>query len=112
MRPLEIAIVILVLASLAEPLIRWHTKPRWFAFVPSALLLVVVAQILMEGYRWQMVPLYIFACILFVLTQTDRARKRNAIASPEFCACHTRRAVADCRERAAGAGSSTAIARA
>jgi len=77
MRPLEIAIAILILASLVEPLIRWHNKPRWLAFVPSALLLVVVAQILLEGYRWQMVPLYLFAVILFALTLKVSRDKSN-----------------------------------
>ena len=86
MRPLEIAIAILIFASLIEPLIRWHNKPRWFAFVPSAALLAVIAQILLEGYRWQMVPLYLFAVILFVLSfrRITRASETTPLREPEL----------------------------
>jgi predicted dienelactone hydrolase len=67
MRQLEIALLVLILFSIIEPVLSFR-KPRWWAFLPAVSIAVAVLQIGIEGYRWQMVPAYILAVIIFLLT--------------------------------------------
>lgn len=60
MRPLEILIPIL----LAVYLIWKHPRPMWVRFVPAITLLISLAHFAIEGYRWQMVPLYTLTALL------------------------------------------------
>ena len=59
MRPLEILIPILLAAYLL-----WkHPRPMWVRLLPALTLLISLAHFAMEGYRWQMVPLYTLAAL-------------------------------------------------
>jgi predicted dienelactone hydrolase len=64
MRPLEILLSLLIALCFLRPLLpqRW----RWLDFLPAAALAAAVLQIVIEGYRWQMLPLYLLAGGLFV----------------------------------------------
>ena len=54
MRPFEILIPIL----LALPAI-WHRpRPFWIRMLPAVTFIVLVLHLILEGYRWQMIPLY------------------------------------------------------
>ncbi|MEV0431535.1 hypothetical protein [Micromonospora sp. NPDC050495] len=85
MRPLEIMLVItnlLVLAALTVPLPGRTGRVRRAA--PPLALLVMAAQLLVEGQRWQMVPAYALSAIFFVawLVRTvapARAARRGRI---------------------------------
>jgi predicted dienelactone hydrolase len=65
MRPFEILLAVLVALCFLRPLFpaRW----RRLDFLPSAALAAAVLQIIFEGYRWQMLPLYLLAVGLFLL---------------------------------------------
>src|SRR5215207_6569318 len=54
MRPLEIMIPVL----LAVYLLWRRPRPRWIQFLPAFTLLIILIHWLIEGYRWQMIPLY------------------------------------------------------
>lgn len=82
MRPLEIGLLILIFISIVEPVLPFR-KPRWVAYLSAITLIVALAQIFIEGYRWQMVPAYIFALAIFALnvkrmirTSSDQPRVR------------------------------------
>ena len=60
MRPLEISIPVL----LAAYLIWRHPRPLWIQLLPLLTLVIALIHIPVEGYRWQMIPLYALTAIL------------------------------------------------
>ena len=66
MRPLEI----LILVALLSPLI-WQlfsrNRPKWLAVFPIVGLLVTILHLVLEGYRWQMIPAYLLTAVFFLL---------------------------------------------
>ncbi len=60
MRPLEIIIPILLAVLLLYP----HPRPMIIQLVPAAVSIVTLAHFTLEGYRWQMIPLYLLVLIL------------------------------------------------
>ena len=62
MRPLEITIPILLAIHLL-----WR-RPRafWVQLLPAFTLLLVLIHFMVEGYRWQMVPLYVMTALLAI----------------------------------------------
>ncbi|HSL43297.1 MAG TPA: hypothetical protein VK897_07690 [Anaerolineales bacterium] len=60
MRPLEILIPIPLALYLMWP----HPRPRPVRLLPAAALLLTLLHFVIEGYRWQMVPLYVMAGLL------------------------------------------------
>ena len=62
MRNLELALGILLFANLLLPLLLGR-RPRWLNTLPILAALVMLAHLLLEGYRWQMIPLYVL-CLL------------------------------------------------
>ncbi|HEX5807820.1 MAG TPA: hypothetical protein VFY25_04090 [Anaerolineales bacterium] len=71
MRPLEIVIPILLTLYLLWP----HPRLRIIRVFPTAALLVMLIHLILEGYRWQMVPLYGLTALL---TFTSLLRLRSA----------------------------------
>jgi predicted dienelactone hydrolase len=62
MRPLEITIPILLTTYLL-----WsHPRPAAIRFLPLAVLALTLIHILVEGYRWQMIPMYALTMLLVV----------------------------------------------
>jgi predicted dienelactone hydrolase len=62
MRPLEITILIL----LAVYLLWRHPRPFAIRLLPSAALLLIMIHLVVEGYRWQMIPLYLLTIALTI----------------------------------------------
>ncbi len=60
MRPLEIVISILLAGFLLWP----HPQPLIVQLAPAAALITILVHFTLEGYRWQMIPLYVLALIL------------------------------------------------
>ncbi|NWF65318.1 MAG: hypothetical protein HXY38_13550 [Chloroflexi bacterium] len=60
MRPFEIIIP----ALLAIYLLWKHPRPTWVRFFPACALIVSLAHFSVEGYRWQMIPLYVLTGLL------------------------------------------------
>jgi hypothetical protein len=87
MRILEIILALLLFASLILPLLAGR-RTRWLNLLPVGTAAVMLAQIGLEGYRWQMLPLYGLSLIFFItgglgwLRFSSRARvdgKRSGI---------------------------------
>ena len=62
MRPLEIFTPLLLAVYLLWP----HPRPFVIRFVPVIALTVILIHFFVEGYRWQMIPLYALTLILIV----------------------------------------------
>ena len=74
MRTLEWLIVAVLAAYTIAPAFRWRS------WLPLAGLAVVAAHLATEGYRWQMVPLYVVVLLLAVLNATRLLRGRTTPA--------------------------------
>ena len=63
---------ILTLASLLLTFIGFFVprskRPRWMAFLPSLVVLLVLIHLILEGYRWQMIPVYALTALTFLAT--------------------------------------------
>ena len=67
MRPLELSLVLvnlLTLVVLAVPQLR---AVRWTGYVAFIAVLIAIAQIIVEGPRWQMVPAYVLTGLFFLV---------------------------------------------
>ena len=58
MRPVEASILAAILLSLLMYLIPGNRRPRWLSFLPALATLLLVIHLVVEGYRWQMIPAY------------------------------------------------------
>lgn len=72
MRPLEIAIP----ALLAFYLLWTHPRPRWVRLSPLAAFVLMLIHLAVEGYRWQMIPLYSMT-VLLALSASLRLRSNG-----------------------------------
>src|SRR3954454_11842070 len=68
MRPLEIILVLLNVVALVLVYLPARFQQRWFKFLPAALVVITLAHLLLEHYRWQMVPAYLLTAVLFLRT--------------------------------------------
>lgn len=64
MRPIELLILLAILFSLLALLIPRSKRPRWLSLLPALAALLVVIHLVVEGYRWQMVPAYALTALL------------------------------------------------
>ncbi|NOT42388.1 MAG: carboxylic ester hydrolase [Alphaproteobacteria bacterium] len=81
MRPLEVLLTLVNLATFAALVFpRWRAS-RAARILPFTALLVVSAQILLEGARWQMVPAYALS-VLFLLISLAPTVKRAGAYGP------------------------------
>ncbi|MEH2544094.1 dienelactone hydrolase [Bradyrhizobium sp. AZCC 2262] len=67
MRILELSIVAALLGYIVNLLSPYRGEYLWFGFVPLLCLLAVALHLVVEGYRWQMLPIYsvLCACLLY-----------------------------------------------
>jgi len=79
MRLFETLTLITLLLSLLSFFVPRGKRPRWMAFLPGLALLLVLAHLVLEGYRWQMIPAY----ALTVLTCLATARATIQGADPQ-----------------------------
>jgi len=63
MGPLEIAIS----ALLAFHVIWQHPRPFWIRLLPLFAFIAALVHLIMEGYRWQMIPLYVLTVMMIVV---------------------------------------------
>ena len=66
MRPLEVLLAFLLLPWFLWPVLSNNKQPKWLAGLPVAAGIVLPVHLALEGYRWQMLPMYalIFLSIL------------------------------------------------
>ena len=67
MRLFEILMLLVILPMLAWPLLPWR-RPRVVDFLPGTAVILMLIQLIVEGYRWQMLPAYVLVVVLFLLT--------------------------------------------
>ena len=68
MRPLEALLAGVLTLSAISLFIPSARRYRWVHLLPSSAILLSGLQLLLEGYRWQMVPLYCIAVVLVLMT--------------------------------------------
>jgi len=78
-RTFEILAALFLLLTILRYVI--PTRPRWLEYLPALTLIVCLLQIIMEGYRWQMVPIFVFSFVLFLFTLPSKARSINKPAT-------------------------------
>jgi pimeloyl-ACP methyl ester carboxylesterase len=66
MRTLEIITAVLLFFSVIRNL--FSKRPRWLEYLPTLTAISAVLQIILEGYRWQLVPIYFLTLILFIIS--------------------------------------------
>jgi predicted dienelactone hydrolase len=67
MRLFEILVLLAILPTLLWPIFIGREKPRWIALLSLLTILFAIIHLIVEGYRWQMVPAYTLACIVFIM---------------------------------------------
>jgi predicted dienelactone hydrolase len=67
MRLFEILMFAAIFPVLVWALLPWR-RPRWVDFLPAAALLMMIASLVLEGYRWQMLPAYVLVVLVFLIT--------------------------------------------
>jgi predicted dienelactone hydrolase len=68
MRIIESLILIALFLSIIPFLINAFKRPKWTHFVPLVTIFLIIIHVLAEGYRWQMVPAYVLAFLIFIVT--------------------------------------------
>lgn len=76
MRPLEIVITVLLLVFFAVPLLPPARRSRWLEGLPLLAAGLTILHLIIEGYRWQMLPLYLLVAISMLLAAFRLARSR------------------------------------
>ncbi|MFH2037975.1 MAG: hypothetical protein ABIJ65_00930, partial [Chloroflexota bacterium] len=66
MRTFETLTAVFLLFSILRYVI--PNRPRWLEYLPSLTMVVCLLQINREGYRWQMVPIFVFSFVMFLFT--------------------------------------------
>jgi predicted dienelactone hydrolase len=77
MRTLEIVILLLNLVALLALYLPLRPSLRWFKFLPAAIVVVTLAHLIVEQYRWQMVPSYVLTATLFLITLPSLMKGAN-----------------------------------
>ena len=68
MRPFEALLAGLLTLSAISLFISPVRRYRWAHLLPPSAILLTAVQLLLEGYRWQIVPLYCIAVVLMLVT--------------------------------------------
>lgn len=66
MRPLEVFLVGALALALVTTFIPLSKQPGWLRLLPAFPAIVLLSQVSVEGYRWQMVPAYALSGIVFL----------------------------------------------
>lgn len=67
-RTLELLLIALLFGAGASLFVGARRSPRWLRLLPSVAAGVALVQLGVEGYRWQMVPAYLMAALIFLFT--------------------------------------------
>jgi len=82
MRILEILTLVTLLATFIGTFVPRGRRPRWMAYLPSLAVLFVLAHLVLEGYRWQMVPAYALTALTFLATAPGIVRRADPQRKP------------------------------
>ena len=67
MRPLEALTMAALLPSLLILFVPERKRPLWSSYLPGVPAAFTVTQLVLEGYRWQMIPAYELSAILLLM---------------------------------------------
>jgi predicted dienelactone hydrolase len=67
MRPLELSLVLVNLLTLGVLAVPQLHAVRWTGYVALIAVLIAIAQMIVEGPRWQMVPAYVLTGLFFLV---------------------------------------------
>ena len=84
MRPIEVLTLLALLISLLAHLIPRSRRPHWLSRLPALAAILVVIHLVVEGYRWQMIPAYVLSAILvlgMVLRERGPVQLQNSTPS-------------------------------
>lgn len=82
MRLVEGLILVAISFSLVAYLVPRSRRPRWFLFLPFLVALLVLIHLIVEGYRWQMVPGYTLAAVVVVAMVWSLRRQAGQQSGP------------------------------
>jgi hypothetical protein len=68
MRPVEALLIFSLGVSVISLFVEASRRNRWLHLLPAFSLAIAGIHLILEGYRWQMVPVYLLACLLFLFT--------------------------------------------
>lgn len=80
MRPLEVVMLVALVPAVAALFVARRHRPQWWTLLSVVPVVVGLAHVLIEGYRWQMVPAYVLAVLSLTVALASR-RRRSAAAS-------------------------------
>jgi len=78
MRTFEISILVILVLTLTTRFLRTEKRPTWMNYLPGAAILFTLTHLIVEGYRWQMVPAYALTTLLFLLGLTQSLGKKES----------------------------------
>lgn len=84
MRLFETLLLLSLIPYFIWPVISKKDRPSWAAFSPVVGLFILPLHLLIENYRWQMLPAYIFTAVLSIYTlwRWNRRRKQDGSSQP------------------------------
>ncbi|TFH44571.1 MAG: hypothetical protein E4G94_03465 [ANME-2 cluster archaeon] len=68
MRIFEIILLLILYLFVFSILVKVEKKNRWFHLLPGFSLIIILIHLFVEGQRWQMLPIYLYAVLLFAFT--------------------------------------------
>jgi hypothetical protein len=83
MRSLEIILLIVLGLTLVAIPLTWTKRPSWLRFLPAFPAIAMLLQIVVEGYRWQMVPAYALTVIVFLAGLPTMIRGQQPSTTPK-----------------------------
>ncbi|MGQ0600583.1 MAG: alpha/beta hydrolase family protein [Anaerolineales bacterium] len=81
MRILEITILLLNLVVLLTLYLPLRPSLRWFKFLPAVIVVLMFTHLIVEQYRWQMVPAYVLTGVLFLLTLPSLLKGKDNLSA-------------------------------
>ncbi len=68
MRTFEILSLLILYLFVFSIFVKVEKRNRWFHLLPGLSLIIILIHLFFEGQRWQMLPIYLYAVVLFVFT--------------------------------------------
>lgn len=79
MKTLEILIITVLACYGCSLFISMKKRSSWFHLLPGLSVFLLVMHFVFEDYRWQMLPVYFYAVILFLITARNLRYARKPI---------------------------------
>jgi predicted dienelactone hydrolase len=84
MRLLEILSLLILYLFVFSIFVKAEKKKRWFYLLPGFSLIIILIHLFVEGQRWQMFPVYLYAVLIFVFTFRNIKRVSKPGGKPKI----------------------------